>query len=363
VKITIAQQELLPALQTLQAIAPQRNTLPILANVLLDANDGAITVAATDLEVGARVRVNGAVHQTGAVTCPVRTLADLVRQLPESDLQFEVGANNQVHLECGRNSYRLFGLPAEEFPAMVTPGQELFTLDAGIIRKMVERTRFAAATEEHQYFLNGVYLHVSAQWLRMVATDTRRLALVTHPAEGLVEKEIGVILPIKAVEELLRAFSKAQELRVGIRENLAVFWTDDSVLSSRLVDAEYPEYERYIPKENAIHLTVECAPLLSALRRVSLFAPKTLSVSLEVTEDVVALHASSPEFGEAREEIAATCTEAIRIGFNAKFLMDALSVVEAQSARLEMRDPVSAAVLRPDEENGYLCLIMPQRLE
>jgi DNA polymerase-3 subunit beta len=367
VKITLSQSDLLPATTTLQSIAATKNNFPILANVLVDTSDGTIQMIATDSEVAVRLKVPGTVHETGATTIPARKLADLTRQLPAGEeIRIEATANEQIQLTCGRSAFRMIGLPAEDYPKVSLPADGGFTVDAPIVRAMLAKTQFAASTEETRYFLNGVYLHLSTEWMRFVATDSRRLAMMSHPAEGLVKKEMGVILPIKAVDEILRTFDGDEELRIAFHDNLIVFGTDNATLTSRLIDGEYPAYPQIVGqvKDNPIVLTANREAFLTTLARVSLFAnPKTLGIRLEGKEGVLRVSTSSQDFGEAKDELDVDLTAPIHVAFNVKFLTEALQAVDTENVRIFLKDAVTAGVVRPDDETDYLCLIMPMRMD
>jgi DNA polymerase-3 subunit beta len=198
----------------------------------------------------------------------------------------------------------------------------------------------------------------------MVATDSRRLALMTFAAEGLSDRERGVIIPIKAVDEVVKTFTEDEEVKIAIQDNVIVFANESAVLNARLVDGEYPSYSQILPSDNPIRLQADRQAFLTAIRRVSLFSdPKTTSVRLDIKETSMLLSASTPDFGEAREEIQATCTEPITIGFNAEFLKDALTSADSENVELQLKEPLSAAVMRPAGAEDYLCLIMPMRIE
>jgi|SaaInl7_100m_RNA_FD_contig_31_1586180_length_2217_multi_6_in_0_out_0_2 DNA polymerase III subunit beta len=363
-KVVFARDDLHRAMQSLHGIASTKNVLPILSNVLLDASDAGIQMTTTDTEVGLRLQVAGSVEEAGTLTIPARKLAELVRELPDEDVHLEVSDGAKISIECGTVHYRMVGAPAADFPKIPELGDSFFTLDAALLRQMIHRTRFAASREENRYFLKGVYMHLSSEWLKMVATDSRRLALMTFAAEGLSDRERGVIIPIKAVDEVVKTFTEDEEVKIAIQDNVIVFANEGAVLNARLVDGEYPSYSQILPSDNPIRLEADRRAFLTAIRRVSLFSdPKTTSVRLDIKETSMVLSASTPDFGEAREEIQATCTEPITIGFNAEFLKDALTSADTENVELHLKEPLSAAVMRPAGAEDYLCLIMPMRIE
>lgn len=363
-RVIFGRDDLHRAMQALHGIASTKNVLPILGNVLLDAGDAGIQMTTTDTEVGLRLQVEGSVEETGVLTIPARKLAELVRELPDDEVRLEASEGAKIQIECGAVHYRMIGTPAGDFPKIPELGESFFTLDSAVLRQMILRTRFAASREENRYFLKGVYMHLSPEWLRMVATDSRRLALMTFPAEGLAERERGVIIPIKAVDEIVKTFAQDEEVKIAIQDNQIIVANENAVLNARLVDGEYPSYSQILPKDNPIRFVADRTALLTAIRRVSLFSdPKTTSVRLDIKETSVVLSASTPDFGEAREEIQATSTEPIAIGFNAEFLKDALTAADSENVEFELKEPLSAAVMRPAGTDDYLCLIMPMRIE
>ncbi|MAF09440.1 DNA polymerase III subunit beta [Candidatus Poribacteria bacterium] len=363
-RVIFARNDLHRAMQSLHSIASTKNVLPILSNVLLDASDAGVRMTTTDTEVGLQLQGEGSVEETGKLTIPARKLAELVRELPDEDVRLEASESGQIQIECGTVHYKMIGTPADDFPSIPELGDSFFTVDAGVLRQMIQRTRFAASREENRYFLKGVYMHLSTEWLRMVATDSRRLALMTFAAEGLSDRDRGVIIPIKAVDEVVKTFTEDEEVKVAIQDNQVIVANDSAVLNARLVDGEYPSYSQILPKDNPIRFEVDREAFLTAIRRVSLFSdPKTTAVRLDIKETSVVLSAQTPDFGEAREEIQATSTEPITIGFNAEFLKDALTAADSENVAFELKEPLSAAVMRPSGTDDYLCLIMPMRIE
>ncbi|MDE0506939.1 MAG: DNA polymerase III subunit beta, partial [Candidatus Poribacteria bacterium] len=234
------------------------------------------------------------------------------------------------------------------------------------LRSMILKTEFAASTEETRYFLNGVYLCLTGEKTEVVATDGRRLAVATSDALMPVPEEAtGVILPLKAVREIMRTFEASTELKISLLENQIVFSDDESTLASRLVDGEYPKYDQIIPKDHENRITVNVENLLSATRRVALLAnPKTFSIRFDIQTDQIAVSSKAPDVGEAYETVGIDGGGGgLEVAFDARFLIDALSHIQTQEVLIEFKDALSAAVLKPVGEDNHLCLIMPMRLE
>ena len=231
---------------------------------------------------------------------------------------------------------------------------------------MIEKTEFSASTEETRYFLNGLYFDLTPEITQIVATDGRRLAVAS--SDTLMpppEEPIGVIVPLKAVREISKTFAESAEVKVSLLENQILFADDDSTLTSRLVEGEYPKYQQIIPSDNEIHLTLNVDKMLGGLRRVALLSnPKTYSIRLDIQDGKVRISAKTPELGEAYETVDVTGGEGeIQIAFDARFLVEAVGHIQAEDFRLELKDSLSAAVLKPADGEGHLCLIMPMRLE
>ena len=221
--------------------------------------------------------VDAWIDRAGKITLPARKLAEIVRELPSEDVRLDTTGSNQVHLECGDVSYEMLGLSPEQFPSVPTLGDSHVTVDAPRIRRMIRSTVFAASTEEARYTLNGVHFHLTPQRLRMVATDSRRLAVATFHVDGLTDRDVRFIVPVRAADEIVCAFGSANELRIGWDEHQVIVAGDDAVVSGRLVEGEFPPYEQILPTDNPIRMEADREAFLTAVRRVSLLSdPQTL---------------------------------------------------------------------------------------
>lgn len=369
-ELTFEKDNLLKAVQVLQGVAGSRNTLPILSNILINAQGEQIEMSATDLEVGIRIKVNGTIVEPGSITIPARKIAEIIRELPPSAVKIVTTANDRVEIECERGVYTMIGLASDDFPPMMSMPDEFFTINAETFKTMIAKTAFAASTEETRYYLNGVFLHLTPEESRIVATDGRRLAMAKSSAAESITEEIGVIVPIKAVGEIRRTFASpqgdaAENLKISISENQIIFSDDSSTLTSRLVEGEFPDYERIIPEDNDINIYLDTQQLLAVIRRVSLLAnPKTLLIKFETQDGIMKVSATNPDFGEAREEMEIKSGDGnIVIAFSAKFAMDVLTHIDSEEVLLNLKDPLSAALLKPADDENYLYLIMPMRLD
>lgn len=365
-ELAFTKDELLRSIQILQGVAAGRNTLPILSNVLVRAAENRIEMSATDLEVAIKLVVPGTIFQEGAVTVSARKLGEVVRELPPEEIKFSTTENHRVELSCGTGVYKIIGLSDDEFPETESIRGGFFAVEAEVIRSMIEKTEFAASTEETRYFLNGLYLHLTPERSEVVATDGRRLAVATSGALAPAPEEpVGVIVPLKAVREIMRTFEESSEVKICLLENQIVFSDDESTLASRLVDGEYPKYEQIIPKDHEHRITVNVENLLSATRRVALLAnPKTFSIRFNIKANEIDVSAKAPDLGEAYETVPVNSGNgSLEVAFDARFLIDALSHIGTEEVLIEFKDALSAAVLKPVGEDDHLCLIMPMRLE
>ena len=362
-KVVFTRGALRYAVQTLRGAVTARTTLPILGNLLLDCGEESIEMSATDLEVGIRTRAYGDVDIPGVLTLPARKLAEIVRELPDEETTLTVVDDAQVLVECAGVTYRMFGTPPYDFPKIPSIGAEYITLDAPAFLRAIDSVRTAVSTDDSKYALNGVYIDVSPDWVRTVATDSRRLAVAQLDAPGKVEERVSSILPIRAAELALRAFVETKELHLSVTAREMVFSDGEITLSGRLIEGNYPDYEQILPTGAPIHLVADRAAFLTAVSRVSLFSdPSTARIQLAIDHDSMELSAHSEEYGDAREEIPVTSSDAITLAFNAGYLTDALSSMDSEHVRVEMKDPLAAAVLRPTDRGDTTHLIMPMRL-
>jgi DNA polymerase-3 subunit beta len=362
-EIQVARDPFLRALQLLQNIVEPRQTLPILANVLIEAEDAGLRLVATDLEVGARLSVPATVVRPGAITLAARKLVELVRELPGQPITLKLLENGWIQLLCGPAAFRLVGLPAEEYPPFETGESDGWVaVDGARLRAMLARTAYAMSQDESRPFLNGVYLAVRKGDLRMVATDGHRLALARMPVEA--PGEMAGIVPRKAVLEMGRVLGASEEVTLAVRESQFFLRTPGFVLASKLVEGTFPSYEQVLPKSHPRRLTVAREPLMAALRRVSVVADdRTRPIRLTVAPGAVRLAASSQELGEAEEVLPAESGgEELTIGFNSRYILDALGPMEGEQVVVELKDALSPGVFRTAAEEDQLCVIMPMRI-
>lgn len=373
-KVGIAKAELQRGLARIQAIVEKRNSMPILANAFLDARPspegGCLEIAATDLEVGVRGIHDARVDEAGSLTVSARKLFDVVRELPDESVTLRSTANSYLEILCARTRFTLAGTAGEEYPTLPEPAEATpVRMQAALLSTMIERTLYAASTDETRYNLNGVYVEVlpDAGKIRMVATDGHRLAYVDRVVGANVSAlASGVIVPRKGLAELKRLVDEedADEIELGFLGNAAVARKGPVTLVMRLIEGEFPNYRQVMPKAAKHQFVLPYEPLAQALRRVALLASdRTLPVKLYLGEGHLTLTASSPDVGEATEELDVDyAAEAISVGFNARYLLDALSAFRSKEIEIGLQDEFSPAQLRPTDDVNSLAVVMPMRL-
>ena len=365
-ELTFERDDLLYSLQVLQGVASGRSTLPILSNVLIQAADGRIECVATDLEVGIKIKVEGTIQEDGAITVSARKLADIVKELPgDKKIHLATTANDRVEITCGDGVYKIIGLPDEEFPQLPSVEGESLTIDGELLRAVLRKTEFAASTEDVRYFLNGLYFNFLTERTEVVATDSRWLALAYCDAFNAPGNVDGFILPLKAVKEIARTFADASAVTVSVFENQILFADENATLTTRLVEGDYPKYDKLIPESTTGRAVVFKDNILHAARRVALLSnPKNHSISLEIETEQITIFSKTPELGEAHETVSLqSCTANARIAIDARLLIDILAHIETESVAIEFTGEFSPVLIRPIGDETHLCLVMPMRLE
>ena len=366
-ELVVRKTELLRELQLFQGIVERKNTIPILANVLIETKGDELWMLATDLEVALRSRCRATVAKGGSLTLPAKKLYEIVKALPETDVRIHEDKNG-VKVAADRFDSRMQTLPREDFPALPdASGGARATLPTAALKDMIARTQFAITGEDTRYFLNGAKFVLKPESLTLVATDGHRLALVEvqHPVG--ISDEVGVILPKKTLLELGKLLMEGEgDVLFESGENHLFFDVGGRVLISRMIDGQFPAYERVIPKNNDKDIEFERERLTNAVKRVALLSnERSRAVKFEISKGKVEVTSSSSEFGEAREELPVDYAGSpLTISFNAQYVLDFLNVVETDGVMLSLKDEVSQAVMKPIGAEGYdyTYVIMPMRL-
>ncbi|MDE0837431.1 MAG: DNA polymerase III subunit beta [Kiritimatiellae bacterium] len=362
-KFEIAKAPLLEGLQKVQNVVSLRSTLPILSNVLLNADKEGLWLTTTDLDVTVRCRVDANVTKPGATTLPVRRMASIIRELPDSMIEVEIDDKNQATFNCASSFFKLIGLSEDEFPPIPkADGNHTITINSGIFREMLRKTSYAASTDETRYVLNGVLLSFKSDKLTIVATDGRRLALIEQEVELPAEAQTDIILPTKAVNELLHILGDDGELKITPKENQIVFESGETLLSTKLIDGTYPNYRQVIPAQCEERVTVERESLLTAMRRVSLVtADRSSATKLTFSKNKLNVTMNTPDVGEARETIPIKYSgKEITVAFNPEYMIDPLKNLSNDEIYVELSDDLSPGVVKCDIP--FLYVLMPMRV-
>ena len=373
-ELKIGVQELSRALARSQGIVEKKSTMPVLSHVLLEAQkSGELTVSATDLDVAVQGQHRcESVAKDGKAAVPARRLFDIVKALPETSASLRKTQNNYLEVRSGAAEFRIVGLPAEDFPALPKPEKVPFVqVDAASMLGLIERTAFAVSSDETRYNLNGVFFEPQGGKVRLVATDGHRLSLAEADSPGDFKLKKGVILPKKGLFELKKLLAEAVEggqekpsADLGFVESAAVVRRSGVTLVMRLIEGTFPDYKQVIPKAGEKVLKVGRARFLETLRRISLLASdKSHAVKLELGKGSLRVVSQDPEAGEAKEDVTVEYQgEPLKIGFNARYLIDVLQVLAAEDVAFELADDLSPGVLRPAGEEGFTAVIMPMRI-
>lgn len=377
-KFKISKSQMLVGLQRVQNVVERRTTMPILSNALLKTESNGLSISATDLEVGIQSILPGEVQDAGAITVKARSLLDIVRELPDTHITFQTRENSRLEITANRSVFNILGLPAEDFPEV--PGfstedhKQFVRMNGTAVMAMLDKTLYAASTDEARYHLNGVYFETlddkSKRLFRMVATDAHRLAMVDN-ADALFDDNAwrlfkeGVIVPRKGLTELRRLLAEGKEdFFVTIKGRMLFVKRDQIFLSMRLIEGKYADYRRIIPETDTQSISLDREPFLASLKRISLMSSdKSRSVTFSLSPGLLQLSSQSPELGDAREEISIDYTgEELKIGFNSRYLIDALSTLEGEKILLEVRGKQNPGVIRSCEGLSHTNVVMPMRI-
>ena len=366
-KLTFERDDLLASLQMLQRVTSGQDTSPIPSNVLIHAEGNTIECMATDTEIGIRMKIEGTVKEAGAITVPAQKLGDIVKAWPaEKPIDLTKTADGRVRITSGDDVYKIVGLADEEFPQLPSIDEDALAIDGETLRSVLYKTEFAASTEKvRRAFLNGLYFNLFEDRTEIVATDGVQLALAQCVPLKLSEDSDGFIVPLKAIKAIERTFANSLGVKISRLENQILFADEHTTLTTQLVDAEYPRYEKIIPASHEVRTVVRKEPILHAVRKVSLVSdPKTFKVCLEVDEQQIRVSPETFKPDEVHETLAVeSSTGSIRIGINAQLLIETLSHIETESLALEFSSALNPVIVKPIGEEGHICFIMPMRLE
>ena len=362
-KFSIVRSKFLDGLQTVQNVVSAKGALQILQNALIQAEGNQLCITTTDLDISARCFVECEIEQPGSTTLPIRRLASIIRELDEGKILIEVNEEDVASVQCGSSFFKIIGMPVRDFPPVpATEGKFCYRIDQGAFREMLRKTCYAVSQDETRRVLNGVLLAFKENKLTMVATDGRRLALVEHEIEFPPEAEAEMILPTKAVSELMRILANEGDLKIYAQTNQVVFELGTTMLSSKLIDGVYPNYRQVIPSGCDERVVIEREQLLSALRRVSVVTTdKSNATRLTFSANQLTISINTPDIGEGRDTLPVKYAgKEISIIFNPEYVMDPLKNMDDDEVFLEMNDGHSPALLKCNVP--FLYVLMPLRI-
>ena len=370
-KFTVERSLLLKSLTHIQSVVEKRNTIPVLSNVKMEAKNNKLTLKATDMELEVQETIDAAVLESGATTASAHTLYDIVRKLPDgSEISFAfVKENSSLIVKAGRSSFTLSCLPAEDFPTIASENLPFsFVLDAKDLTALIDKTKFAVSTEETRFYLNGIYLHTTIKdnvsVMRSVATDGHRLACMEIDVPKGAGGIPGVIIPRKAITEIKKLIdSFVGDIAISLSENMIKIAFDDVVLTSKLIDGNYPDYEKVIPVGNNVIMDADVATFAGAVDRVSIVSEKTKGVKLLLKSGILTISSSNQEAGSATEEIDVSYNaDSLEIGFNYRYLLDILQEVGQDTVRFAFSDAASPTVISNIADKRAVYVLMPMRV-
>ncbi|OGW03050.1 MAG: DNA polymerase III subunit beta [Nitrospinae bacterium RIFCSPLOWO2_01_FULL_39_10] len=378
-EFSITKGEFFKGLQKSQGVADTKGAIPILSNILIEVVDSGIWIYATDLNIGIKGFYKASVKTKGKFTINARKLFDIVRELPDADINVSQKSGSKrkepepesaelwINLSCGNYKTRLSGLPVDEFPTFPSYGEDyLVKFEPSQLKDMVKKTIFSISSDETRYTLNGTLLEADENTIKMVSTDGHRLSYIKNENPKTVEKKINVIIPQKTTSELLKLVEDGEEaVLFSIYENHVVFKKENFVLVSRVIDGQFPNYDVVLPKNNDKRVILNKDVLIHALKRVSLLSDeKSKMVKFNIEKDNIELISDTAGIGEAKEKIDVKYDgEGLSIGLNARYLLDIMSAVDSDEIFFDIKDPVSPTLFMPMNNENYKCVIMPMRLQ
>lgn len=371
-KFSIERAALLKAVSQAQSVVERRNTIPILANVLIEAEGSDVSFRATDLDIEVVDRVGAQVERAGATTVSATLLHEIVRKLPDGALisLTSDSATGRMTVEAGRSNFSLATLPREDFPVMASSEYASnFSAPAPVLRRLFDKSKFAISTEETRYYLNGVYMHVAdadgGKVLRCVATDGHRLARIDAELPPGAEDMPGVIVPRKTVGELRKLLDDDEaKIAVSVSETKVRFATPEITLTSKVIDGTFPDYTRVIPQGNTRKMEVDASDFAQAVDRVAtVSSERSRAVKLQLDEDRLVLSVNAPDSGAAEEElVVAYGDDRLEIGFNAKYLLEIASQVDRENAVFLFNSSGDPTLMREGNDMSAVYVVMPMRV-
>jgi DNA polymerase-3 subunit beta len=365
--LTVGKPVLLKELTLIQGVVERKNTIPILSNLLLEAGEGTLRIKGTDLDVSISTTCEAEVKKQGAICVQAKKLFDIVRALPEAAIEIKSGEQEQVGITCERSRFKMLGLPKDNFPELQEFKGQFVGLPADLFGTFISRTIFAITNEESRYALNGAKFELSANGVRMVATDGHRLSFIEKKGRLVDDLKVEVIIPKKTLSELVKLSAETEEdVEFGRDDNHLFFKIGKRLLVSRILSGQFPNYELVLPKDNKNQVAIESGRMAGAIRRVALMADeRSHAIKFDLGKGQINITSQATDVGEAGETLPVDYNgEDIIAGFNAQYLHDFFGVVQEGEVVFEFKDGNSQAQIRPENDGEYdfRYVIMPMRL-
>ncbi len=367
----IEKEEFVKGLFRSQSVVEKKGTMPILLNVLIETKDNGISITATDLEIGVKGFYSAQVKRAGSITLAAKKLYEVIKELPQKEISFRLKENQWVEICSGKSVFTIMGVSSETFPSFPAFDDTEFSgMEALLLREMVDKTIFAVSSDESRYNLTGVFFtRKEAEGgfnLRMVATDGYRLSLIDRPlTKEISGLDTGILLPKKGLLELNKLLDEeGNEVLVKLKNNNFIVKKENVVLIMRLLDAEFPDYQQVIPEKTKKHVRMARNQILDSLRRVSILSSeKTKGVKFQFSPDLLTLSSYNPDYGEAKEELSVDYKgEDVTVGFNYRFILEVLNILNSEEIFFDLEDGISPAVIRPVNDDRHTCVVMPMRI-
>lgn len=362
----LSKDTLQKGIQTVQNAVSQKSGLPVLSNILFESSKNKIKLIATDLEIGIISKLSNIdIQEDGAISVPAKKISDIVKELPNKEIHVSAKKNNQVIVKCDKSIFKIMGLPKDEFPKVPElSNKDVLIIPQKLLKAMLNLTSFAISKDESRYILNGILFIVTEKKLSLIATDGRRLAVVSKDAPKPCGFTRKVVVPAKAVAELLRILKDEADVNILFSENQIAFEFDETLLITRLIEGDYPNYEQVIPKQSQDKLKISRDGFYAAIKRASLFTtPDSQSVKFDILKNKMIVSKVSQDGSESKEELECVYGgEELTIGFNPVYLMDALKNISEDEIVLEFAGSDKRGVVRA-EGGDYIYIILPVRME
>ncbi len=361
-KLKIEKKSLLSGIQTVQNVVTSKISLPILSNILIEAQPGKLRLTATDLDIGISCVIPVDTQEAGSITVPAKKFGDIIKELPGDQVDINTKKNNLVIIETDLCQFKIMGLAPEEFPKLPEfKDKEVINIEQSILKEMLTLTSFAVSFDESRYILNGILFRIQKNNITMVATDGKRLAIIEKKLQQGFDGNVYIIVPIKTIQELNRNLKDEGSVSVILGNNQVLFDLGSVVVISRLIEGEFPDYQQVIPPVSETKMVINREEFSLAVKRASLLAtPDYQAVKFEIFKNKLVISKSTPDVGESREELAIEYKgKEMVIGFNPNYITDVLKNLTSETVELELTDSEKPGVIRVD---GYIYIVLPMRL-